>query len=323
MSKTLSEITDCIQQELNNFEKMFSSCFSSNNSSLDSMLGYVVSLKGKRIRPIITILSALTFGKATQQTFRSAVIVELLHTASLLHDDVIDESELRRGKKTLNALRGNHSAILAGDYLYGKALSLLRTQEDFNLMPIYAKIAMDLPQGELREDEVTQNKDTSKDLYLKVIYEKTASLIEASVLCGVSSCGNKDIDVEQLQVLGKAVGMAFQIKDDILDYHDNTGKEKGIDLKESKITLPLIYYMDSMEEKEKEEVISFLYSEEKTEEQIQALLRKVDNSGAIQRAEKTMSSYTQQALDIIRTLPVNPYSQSLSDLVQYLINRNK
>lgn len=326
MTRKLTEITNCIQKELKDFEEMFASCFSADNSSLDNMLKYIVSLKGKRIRPIITLLCALSFGKTTKQTFRSAIVVELLHTASLLHDDVIDQSSVRRGKKTLNARFDNHLAVLVGDYLYGKALSLLQTQEDFNLMPIFGKIATDLPQGEIREDEAINKKDTSIDFYLKVIYEKTASLIEASALCGACSCekdNETEINFQQIKELGKAIGMAFQIKDDILDYKDNTGKEKGIDIKEGKITIPLIYYIESVSEEEKEEILSMLYSPNKTEVMIKDLLQKVSDSGAIDRAEQTMISYSKQALNIINTFPKNIYSKSLGELVQYLTKRDK
>lgn len=326
MTRKLTEITNCIQKELKDFEEIFASCFSADNSSLDNMLKYVVSLKGKRIRPIITLFCALSFGKTTKQTFRSAIVVELLHTASLLHDDVIDQSSVRRGKKTLNARFDNHLAVLVGDYLYGKALSLLQTQEDFNLMPIFGKIATDLPQGEIREDEAINKKDTSIDFYLKVIYEKTASLIEASALCGACSCekdNETEINFQQIKELGKAIGMAFQIKDDILDYKDNTGKEKGIDIKEGKITIPLIYYIESVSEEEKEEILSMLYSPNKTEVMIKDLLQKVYDSGAIDRAEQTMISYSKQALNIINTFPKNIYSKSLGELVQYLTKRDK
>lgn len=326
MTRKLTEITNCIQKELKDFEEMFASCFSADNSSLDNMLKYIVSLKGKRIRPIITLLCALSFGKTTKQTFRSAIVVELLHTASLLHDDVIDQSSVRRGKKTLNARFDNHLAILVGDYLYGKALSLLQTQEDFNLMPIFGKIATDLPQGEIREDEAINKKDTSIDFYLKVIYEKTASLIEASALCGACSCekdNETEINFQQIKELGKAIGMAFQIKDDILDYKDNTGKEKGIDIKEGKITIPLIYYIESVSEEEKEEILSMLYSPNKTEVMIKDLLQKVCDSGAIDRAEQAMISFSKQALNIINTFPKNIYSKSLGELVQYLTKRDK
>ena len=326
MTRKLTEITNCIQSKLKDFEEMFASCFSADNSSLDNMLKYIVSLKGKRIRPIITLFCALSFGKTTKQTFRSAIVVELLHTASLLHDDVIDQSSVRRGKKTLNARFDNHLAILVGDYLYGKALSLLQTQEDFNLMPIFGKIATDLPQGEIREDEAINKKDTSIDFYLKVIYEKTASLIEASALCGACSCekdNETEINFQQIKELGKAIGMAFQIKDDILDYKDNTGKEKGIDIKEGKITIPLIYYIESVSEEEKEEILSMLYSPNKTEVMIKDLLQKVCDSGAIDRAEQAMISYSEQASNIINTFPKNIYSKSLGELVQYLTKRDK
>ncbi|MBR1769800.1 MAG: polyprenyl synthetase family protein [Bacteroidales bacterium] len=321
MAKQLNEITACIDKELKEFEKMFSDCFEFENSSLKSMLSYVLSMKGKRVRPILTFLVAASIGKINTQTKKSAVIIELLHTASLLHDDVIDASSLRRGRKTLNALWDNRSAILIGDYLYGKALSLIETQEDFNLMPVYAMIAMDLPSGEIKEEDSTKEKDISLDKYLQVIYEKTASLIEASVLSAYISNDTKQVSREQMQELGHCIGMAFQIKDDILDYSENTGKEKGKDLKEKKITLPFIYYFRSLNEQEQEETLDFLFSEDKDEKEIERFIFLLSESGAVKQAEEKMEYYTQRAESIISLMPDNVYSRSLLDLVSYLTKR--
>ncbi len=318
----IEEITTCIHHDLEKFETMFSQTLSTEKSELDVLLKYLLSMKGKRIRPIITLLIAACFNKITEQTLRSAVIIELLHTASLLHDDVIDESSYRRNEKTLNALWNNKVAILTGDYLYGKALSLIKTQEDFNLMPIYAKIAMDLPKGEIEEIKYSNIKNISIDFYLKIIYEKTASLIEAAMVCGVLSCGDNNVtDNEKIRQMGYSIGMAFQIKDDLLDYSDQTGKEKGIDIREKKITLPFLYYMETLSEQEKENTLTFLYSN-KTRKEIESLISKIVLSGAVSRAEREIRRYSSEAKNMALTLPKNIYSKSLINLIDYLTKRN-
>ncbi|MDO5759974.1 MAG: polyprenyl synthetase family protein [Bacteroidota bacterium] len=318
----IEEITTCIHKDLNDFEKMFSDAFLQEKSALGSMLSYLSTLKGKRIRPMLTLLVAASFAQINVQTTRAAVIIELLHTASLLHDDVIDESLYRRNEKTLNAIWDNRASVLVGDYLYGKALSLIETKEDFNLMPVYAKIAMDLPKGEIREMEATNTKNGTIDRYLKIIYEKTASLIEASVMCGALSCGSKEIDMKVMQEFGHSIGMAFQIKDDLLDYLDNTGKEKGADIREKKMTLPFIYYMESIDKKEREETLSFLYSDKKEERQIENVIERISLSGAVERAQKDVEYYNQKARNIASHFPTNVYSTSLTKLVEYLTERN-
>lgn len=318
----IEEITTCIQKDLHDFEEMFSNAFSQEKSALGDMLTYLLTLKGKRIRPMLTLLVAASFAKISVSTIRTAVIIELLHTASLLHDDVIDESFYRRNEKTLNAIWDNRASILVGDYLYGKALALIKTQEDFNLMPVFAKIAMDLPKGEIGEMEVTNTKSTSKDQYLKIIYEKTASLIEASTMCGALTCKAQNIDLDKIRELGHNIGMAFQIKDDLLDYLENTGKKKGADIREKKITLPLIYYMETLTEKEKEETLSFLYSDKKEQKEIDLLIEKITQSGVISRSQQEVDYYSTRAKNIVSTFPKNIYSQSLIKLVEYLTERN-
>lgn len=322
MTNSLNDITSCISTELKVFENELSSCLiEKGNDSLNAILSYTFDMKGKRVRPILSFLSAGALGKISKQTMRGALIVELLHTASLLHDDVLDNSTKRRNKQTINALWGNRLAILAGDYIYGKALSLIQTQEDFNLMPVYAKIAMDLPIGEISELKATDDIDVSLSTYLKVIYGKTASLIEASVLTGMLSCG-KNVEFEnQVKEFGKNLGMAFQIKDDILDYDTNTGKPKGIDIKEKKITLPLIYYLEEAKKEDKQEIIDFLYSEDKTEEKVNYFLDKIIQSQAIQKTKNKLMEHNQKALNALEVFPNNDFTKALKLLVQYLTIR--
>lgn len=324
MTKSLTDITLCISKELQDFENRFSQCLSDNeDKALNAVLRYAFGMKGKRVRPMLAMLVAGALGKITEQTMRGALIVELLHTASLLHDDVLDNSSKRRDQETINSIWGNHVAILTGDYLYGRALSLIKTQEDFNLMPVYAKIAMDLPKGEMSEVQATNNTDTSITTYLKVIYDKTASLIEAAVLTGILSCQGDLSQEDNIRELGKSIGIAFQIKDDMLDYSENTGKKAGIDIQEKKITLPLIYYMEQSSEEERERILEFIYSDSKTETEIEEFVRKVANSGAMLKVEEVLKEHSQKALDILGNLPKNQYTEALFDLVQYLIFRNK
>lgn len=322
--ETLDQITSCICDDLKDFEKEFFETIGREDESLGEMLRYVLSLKGKRIRPILTFLSAACYGKITAQTKRAAIIVELLHTASLLHDDVIDQSPQRRGRKTLNFLWDNKSAILVGDYIFGKALYLISSREDFNLLPIYSNLAMYLPKGELKEEQAIKQKDSSIEYYMSIIHDKTASLIEASLMLGRCSCGaTQSSESDTMKELGRCLGMVFQIKDDVLDFCDNTGKPKGTDIREQKVTLPVIYYMQTLAEQEKQDLLSFIYSDNKSREDIAGLIEKIEQSEALTKTYRKMDSYIKQAFEIIDSMPSNVYSQSLSLLVQYLIKRNK
>ncbi|MBP3253413.1 MAG: polyprenyl synthetase family protein [Bacteroidales bacterium] len=325
MEKNLADITQCLSKELSSFENLFKDCFHSGNALLDSVLSYTSSLKGKRIRPILTFLTAEIFGKITERTFRSAVIIELLHTASLLHDDVIDNSRKRRNNSTVNALFGDRIAILAGDFLYGKALAAINTKEDFMLMDVFSKIAMLLPQGEVQETDVTNSRDLSEESYVNVIYNKTASLISAAVECGASTCMNPNVDINQLAEFGKNIGMAFQIKDDILDYDfaDTVGKGTGNDIREKKITLPFIYCLQTLNEDKRNSALDLFFKDNKTDGEVQHLIRLVQDSGAVERTDKIQKDYSCKALKAVDNMPLNDYSVCLRELVQYLIIRNK
>jgi octaprenyl-diphosphate synthase len=325
MGKELSEIKACIEKDMQRFEQEYKQCFLSGESLLDKILSYSYSQKGKHIRPIISCLVANVFGKVTEKTIRSSVIIELLHTASLLHDDVIDDSNTRRNQKTVNFIWDNKTAILVGDYIYGKCLSMIKTQDDFNLMPVYATVGEYLPMGELGEKEMSDSLNTKINSYLEVIKQKTAVLIKAAAKIGALTCEEKEVDVENVGDFGESVGMAFQIKDDILDFtlNNESGKGVGNDIKEKKITLPLIYYIDTLNEKDKEEVLSFIEKENKEEKEIKDLIIKVNESKAIKQAEKTLEEYSSRAKHLLTFMPKNIYTETLNDLVQYLIDRKK
>jgi len=325
MDAKLQDIISCLSNEMKVFEDMFKENFFSKDNLLGRLLSYEESLKGKRIRPLLIFLIAKTFGNITLQTYRSAIIIELLHTASLLHDDVIDDSMIRRQKQTINSLFGNKIAILVGDYLYGKALATIKTQEDFLLMDIFSRIAIQLPQGELKEEEINSDKSTDLEAYLQIIHYKTASLISAGAECGARSCQNPNVDLEEISLLGKNIGMAFQIRDDILDYtiDNEMGKGVGNDIREKRVTIPYIYYLNTLEEKKREEKIELFFDSNKTNSEISRIIEEVNRSGAIQKAMKLQEEYSSSALKIVDAMPLNEYSVQLRSLVQYLTIRNE
>ncbi|MCH3924056.1 MAG: polyprenyl synthetase family protein [Bacteroidales bacterium] len=325
MNKDLTQITKCIKDELNIFEKCFEDIFNDDYPFLNNILSYNYSQKGKHIRPILSILIAKTYGDVTENTYRACVILELLHTASLLHDDVIDDSNKRRDKETINSKYGDKTAILLGDYLYGKCLSIIKTQEDFNLIPIYAKVGLNLPKGEIKEKIFSEKLDSKIESYLSMIDDKTVALIEAATKIGGLTCKNSDIDISVVGDFGVNIGRAFQIKDDILDYSiDNKlDKEVGNDIKEKKITIPLIYYLDSLNKNDREDVLKFIAEDDKRQQDINDLIVKVSNSQAMKKVEDILNSYSNKAIENINLMPNNIYSETLKDLVQYLIYRNK
>jgi octaprenyl-diphosphate synthase len=325
MDAKLKDIISCLSKEMEIFEEKFKENFVSSDNLLGGLLNYENAKKGKRIRPLLIFLIAKTFGQITLQTYRSAIIIELLHTSSLLHDDVIDESLTRRDKRTINSLFGNKIAILVGDYLYGKALATIETKEDFSLMDVFSRIALQLPQGEIKEEETNKDKSIDFEAYMQIIYYKTASLISAATECGARTCGNESVDREKLALLGKNIGMAFQIRDDILDYtpSNKMGKGVGNDIRERKITIPYIYYLNTLSEEKKEESMEEFFALEKTEQEINNIIDKVNKSGAMDKAIELQERYSKAALEIVDSMPLNEYSVALRALVQYLTIRNE
>lgn len=321
---SLKEIIYPIQSYIELFDRKFSECISAEGFFVDDISKYVFKKQGKKIRPIITFLSANIAGRVTDQTIRCAVILELLHTASLVHDDVLDQSDMRRGEGTVNKIWGENTAVLFGDYLYGKCLELIETESDFMLMPIYAKIGKELPLGELLQKEVSENLDYSEDSYYKVISKKTAALLEVSAEIGAKSA-KADIEiVNSLKTFGYYAGLAFQIKDDILDFSSDgkTGKPYGNDIREKKITLPLIYMLNDLSPKEREEVLSFIKSDDKSEDMIQELIYKVKDGDYLNKAEEQVKHFCSIAEIQLRVFENTQYKESLVKLLYFLVERN-
>ena len=324
MFDAIRTITSVIADELERFSKEFDNAIYVKDDLLNRILKNLFETKGKRIRPVLTILTAKALGEVTDMTYRGAVIVELLHNASLLHDDVVDFSVLRRQRPTANAIFGNKLAVLAGDYLYGKALATIKTEKDFSLMDVFSDIAISLPKGEILEIDNTNNKSLLLDDYLRVIYYKTASLIKASCQIGQRSLGSVEYE-QEVKDLGKNLGLAFQIKDDLLDYDINnqTGKGVGNDIKECKITLPIIYLLSYLQGEQKDNMIRLFFNQNKTDEDVNYILHKVNTSKALQDAELMQNEYSKRAFEIANELPKNEYSKALCLMVRYLTERKR
>lgn len=320
----LEEIIIPIKDKIDLFDKKFSECIRPEGFFIDEISSHVFNNKGKKIRPIITLLSAGLIGKINHKTIRTALILELLHTASLIHDDVIDQSEMRRGMNTVNKIWGNHSAILYGDYLYSKCLELIETKADFNLLPIYAKVGRELPIGELLQKQVSDNMDYSLESYYKVISKKTATLMEASSVSGGMSTKADNKQIEILKQFGNFLGMAFQIRDDILDFsHNNTGKPLGNDIREKKITLPLILVLNKLDHVKKNNMLSLIDKEYKTKKEIKEIIDMVIIGGGLEKAQEKVREYSRVASQLLDNFPSSIYKNSLNKLLNYLLEREK
>src|SRR5574344_1503268 len=294
----LKDIAQPVQNYMDIFNMRFADCATNEGFFVDDISQYVLSLSGKRLRPIMCFLSASIAGRVTSQTIRGALILELLHTASLIHDDVIDNSDTRRGKDSLKKRWGNTTAVLYGDYLYGKCMEVFETAEDFAFMPIFAEIGSQLPLGELLEKDVSDKKDYSQDSYIKVISKKTASLFEAAMEIGAKSATEDSETINALKNYGFYVGLAFQIRDDILDYSSQkeTGKVFAKDILEKKITLPLIYLLESInDDAEKEKILSFVAQDEKNSEDVCALVKRISDEGCIDKAKDKVKDFCNMA----------------------------
>lgn len=321
----IKNITYPIRDYLDLFDKRFSESLELEGFFIDDIIKYILEKRGKKIRPILTFLAAKISGGITSQTIRCALILELLHTASLVHDDVIDESDKRRGRKTLNRIWGNDTAVLFGDYLYGKCLELIETQSDFNLLPKFAKIGSELPLGELLQKQVAEGIDYSEETYYKVIGKKTAAMMEASAELGAISSGATKEVVNSLKNFGFYMGLAFQVRDDILDFSPefNTGKPYGNDIKEKKKTLPLIYLLDASNEEERKEILKFVNQDDKSDKEILELIEKVNKGGYLEKANEKVQSFCKLAEIQLNDFKDSESKTGLIDLLYSLANRTK
>jgi len=323
MPLRLDDIKAPIAQEMEEFEQKFRASMKTRVLLLNKIMGYIVKRKGKQMRPMFVFLSAGLCGKINESTFRGASLIELLHTATLVHDDVVDEANYRRGFFSVNALWKNKIAVLVGDFLLSRGLILSVENKDFNLLSIVTDAVREMSEGELLQIEKSRKLDITEDVYYEIIRQKTASLIASCCSVGASSSGASDEVVGKMRQFGEKIGMAFQIKDDLFDYGEQEiGKPVGIDIKEKKMTLPLIYALSKASWLEKRRMISIVKNESEKPKKVKEVIEFVKKSGGIEYAIDSMNKFHQDALTIIGEFPESPYRQSLIQLVQFTIDRN-
>lgn len=322
MSIRLDDIKAPIAGEMEEFEQRFRSSMKTKVLLLDKIMNYIVKRKGKQMRPMFVFLSAGACGTISDSTFRGASLIELLHTATLVHDDVVDDANYRRGFFSVNALWKNKIAVLVGDFLLSRGLILSVENKDFNLLSIVTEAVKEMSEGELLQMEKARQLDITEEVYYEIIRQKTASLIASCCAAGASSVKASDDVVGKMKLFGQHVGMAFQIKDDLFDYgEDEIGKPLGIDIKEKKMTLPLIYALSKASWFEKRRIIRIVKNESEKPKKVKEVIDFVKKSGGIEYATESMKNYQRQANDMLSTLPDSVYKNSLAQLVQFTIDR--
>lgn len=308
------------------FEKKFRESMSSKVALLNRITYYIVNRKGKQMRPMFVFLTAklLNNGKVNERTYRGASIIELIHTASLVHDDVVDESHKRRGFFSINALWKNKIAVLVGDYLFSKGLLLSLENDDHDLLKIISVAVREMSEGELLQIEKARRLDIDEEVYYDIIRQKTATLIAACCSMGACSVKPTSPEVETFRKFGELCGMAFQIKDDLFDYGERQiGKPTGIDIKEQKMTLPLIYVLNNCTKSEKSWLINSVKNHNRDKKRVKEVIKFVLENGGLTYAESKMHEFKKSALDLLLTHAKSPYRDSLELMVNYVVDRKK
>jgi len=321
-----SQIKQPIQKEMELFEKKFYESMSSKVALLNRITYYIVNRKGKQMRPMFVFLTAkmISGGTVEERTYRGACVIELIHTATLVHDDVVDDSNRRRGFFSINALWKNKIAVLVGDYLLSKGLLLSIDHGDFDLLRIISVAVREMSEGELLQIEKARRLDITEEIYYEIIRQKTATLIAACCALGAKSVSNDEVQVETMRKFGELIGMAFQIKDDLFDYTDEAiGKPTGIDIKEQKMTLPLIYALNNCSDKEKSWCINSIKNHNKDKKRVKEVIQFVKDKNGLFYAEQKMAQFQQEALALIQNFPNSIYKESLTLMVNYVIDRKK
>jgi len=321
---SIDEIKQPLAAGIDAFEDKCKSSMQSSVPLLDRITHYIVKRKGKQIRPMFVFFSASICGGITDATHRGAALVELLHTATLVHDDVVDNSYQRRGFFSINALWKNKIAVLVGDFLLSKGLLLSIENHDFKLLQIVSEAVKQMSEGELLQVEKVRRMDVDEPIYYEVIRQKTASLIASCCACGAASAGADEATIEKMRSFGEKIGIAFQIKDDMFDFGtDDVGKPLGIDIKEKKVTLPLIYSLNNTTSSERKRVINLVKNHNDDPKKIEQIIRFVNETGGLQYAETQMKKYQEEAFEILNTFPKSDSRESLEQLVRFTTERNK
>ncbi|MBA3902026.1 MAG: polyprenyl synthetase family protein [Bacteroidetes bacterium] len=314
-----------IATEMAEFELKFRDSMKSSVPLLDKIMHYIVKRKGKQMRPMFVFLSAKACGGINDSTHRAASLIELLHTATLVHDDVVDDANMRRGFFSINALWKNKIAVLVGDYLLSKGLLLSVDNGDFRLLQIVSNAVREMSEGELLQIEKARKLDIQEPVYFDIIRQKTASLIASCCACGAASAGASDEVIKKMELFGEYTGIAFQIKDDLFDYGSSKdiGKPTGIDIKEKKMTLPLIYALNKASYTDKKRIINIIKNHNENPVKVAEVVKYVIESGGLEYAAEKMNNYKEKALSILSEIPEGEARESLEQLLRYSIERDK
>lgn len=322
---TLELIKAPIASEMVEFESWFKDSMKSRVSLLDKIMHYIIKRKGKQLRPMFVFLSAKLFSEIKDATYIAASLIELLHTATLVHDDVVDDANRRRGFFSINALWKNKIAVLVGDYLLSRGLLLAVDHNQFGQLRLVSNAVREMSEGELLQIEKARRLDIEEDVYFEIIRKKTATLIAACCGCGAASVDQDEEIILKMKKFGELVGMAFQIKDDLFDYgsEENIGKPTGIDIREKKMTLPLIFALNNSSFLEKRKLINIVKNHNTDKKKVKQAVDMVIEKGGIAYATEKMNEYRKQALEVLHEFDDNPARQSLEALVNYTIERKK
>jgi octaprenyl-diphosphate synthase len=315
-------INKIIGAELKLFEKKFADAVKSETLLLDTIMRYIIKRKGKQLRPMFVLLSAKLHGEINESTYRAAALVELLHTATLVHDDVVDDSLERRSFFSINALWNKKIAVLVGDYLLSKGLLLATSNNDFRHLHILSDAVKQMSEGELLQLQKTRKLNLDEGIYFEIIRNKTASLLSSACAVGAYSTTKNEDVTAAMKLFGEKVGIAFQIKDDLFDYgKEDIGKPTGNDIKEKKITLPLIYTLNNVDAQLRRKIIYIIKNENKDVKKVKFVIDTVIDAGGIKYASEKMNTYRDEALAILSSFPENPVKAVLEELVRYTTDR--
>lgn len=323
MSASIEQIKKPIDAQLKFFEKEFRQSMKTQVPLLDTIMTYIVKRKGKQIRPIFVLYSAALFGDISERTYRGAALVELLHTATLVHDDVVDESYERRGFFSINALWKNKIAVLVGDFLLSKGLLLSVKNKDFDLLEIVSAAVEDMSEGELLQLENARTFKTTEEIYFEIIRKKTASLIASCCQIGARTTTEQPEEIEKMRRFGELIGLAFQIRDDLFDFGENkSGKPAGLDIKDKKLTLPLILALNASDNSERKKVRSIMNSKTADNVKLLQIVDFIKQKDGIKNAYTKMNELRDEAFEVLNSIQSNsPYKENLRDLVNFVIDR--
>ena len=321
----IKDIKQPVSKEMALFESKFKNSLKTSVPLLDKIMHYIIKRKGKQMRPLFVFLTAKLFNNVNESTYTAASLIELLHTATLVHDDIIDEANFRRGVFSINALWKNKISVLVGAFLLSRGLLLAVENEQFQLLKIMSTAVKEMSEGELLQIEKTRRLDITEEVYFEIIKKKTAALISACCEAGAASTNAHKNDILKMRTFGEKAGIAFQIKDDLFDYTQNPliGKPTGIDIREKKMTLPLIYTLNNSDKKTKAFIINTIKNDSKNSRKVEQIINIVKEKKGLEYAKNKMNLFVNEALEILKEFENNESKSSLINLVEYVVKREK